>query len=243
MNVEGKPIELHDSSDSSAHRCSLMTDRFEDLQPGQVHVWRAELGAGDAWQSLLSPDEQARADRLVGPEPRRRFLAARGILRSLLSRYLRNEPDAIAFRYGARGKPELANSNLRFNLAHSNDLAVYAVTRDGEVGIDVEAIRPLPDLEDLACRYFSPREADRLLRLPAAERAVAFFHCWVRKEAYLKGLGQGLSVPADQVETWPGPPPSGALMDLDPRPGFVAALAIERPDLSVACWQWPPECG
>ena len=118
-----------------------------------------------------------------------------------------------------------------------------AVTQDTELGIDVEVIRPLPEMAELAQRYFSVREADRLLRLPEEDRLEAFFRCWVRKEAYLKGLGQGLSLRADQVETWPDPPPTGSLVDLTPAAGFVAALALERADLTVACWQWPAECG
>jgi 4'-phosphopantetheinyl transferase len=230
------------------------------LERDDVHVWLAFLGAATTAsaphdvEAALSPDERARAGRFAFERDRRRFAAARGILRHLLGMYLAADPGALAFRYGPRGKPALdapAGDPIAFNLSHSDDVAVFAFSRRGAVGVDVEAIRPMADREELAERFFSPGEVRALSSVAPVDRELAFFTCWTRKEAYVKAVGEGLALPLDgfDVTCAPGDPPRltvpgdeaaavrWVLGDLAPVPGFAAALATEGPR-SVSCWAW-----
>ncbi|CAG0930688.1 4'-phosphopantetheinyl transferase [Thermoflexales bacterium] len=181
-----------------------------------VHVWYVSLEQPapltHQLEQLLSSDERERAARFHFEHDRRRFIVGHGALRTLLGRYLQVEPTRLEFCYGAYGKPYLAEEStggaLRFNLAHSHELAVYAFTREGEVGIDIEHIHPLADLDHIAARFFSKAESTILLGLPEDQRLMAFFNCWTRKEAYIKARGEGLSHPLDQfqVSLIPGEP-------------------------------------
>jgi len=195
---------------------------------------------------LLSEDEQQRAHRFVFDRDRRRFIVARARLRQLLGERLGVPPAALRFVYGAQGKPALAakfaGSGLRFNVSHSEDVAVYAFALDREVGIDVEAVRELPDADDIAARCFSRRENETYLKLGSRERSLGFFNCWTRKEAFIKALGEGLSHPLDRfdVSLAPGEPArilrvGGApgehcgwrMQSFVPAAGFVSALVAE----------------
>ncbi len=174
------------------------------LEPGDrsVHVWvipvRASDVAASQFEAILSDDERARATRFRFEDLQRAFRVTRGALRLLLSKYLGIAPAAIQFVYDPKGKPSVGGlENIRFNLSHSGDLALLAFTRNCDIGIDVEQRRALPDLVDLANRYFSPEEKSDLLSLPAEQREQAFFVCWTRKEAYIKAVGDGLSMPLD----------------------------------------------
>jgi 4'-phosphopantetheinyl transferase len=214
--------------------------------PGKVvHVWPISIQAPDSvverFQPLLSPDETDRAARFRFENLRHSFILARGALRILLARYLKSLPQAVAFTYGSKGKPALAPpARLQFNASHSGDLALFAFTMDCEIGIDVEVIRPMPDMENIAKRFFCAEEAAELLSLPDGQREHGFFLCWTRKEAYIKATGDGLSAPLDafRVTLRRGDPavvvhlagdPVAAqawtLHDLQPGPGFAAALA------------------
>lgn len=130
----------------------------------EIHVWHADLARSDEervrWEANLSPDEKERADRFHFVKDRNRFVVARGLLRELLGRYLRQAPASLEFSYGEYGKPSLsgenASSGLCFNLSHSSDLAVYAVARERNLGIDVERIRPEAASDRIAERFFSP---------------------------------------------------------------------------------------
>jgi len=229
------------------------------LSPTTVHLWRARLNLPPAeWRALeatLSADERERAARLRRPDDRRRFIAGRGTLRRILACYLRCAPQAVRFAYGPQGKPSLAGGegDLRFNLSHSHDLALYVFARGRSVGVDVERVRRLPDAERMAARFFSAREQADFAALPDAQKAEGFFHCWTRKEAYLKALGEGITRPLDafDVTLRPGDPPRlrrvswnpaeadrWALVSLSPAPGYVAALAVEESQerLSVVCF-------
>ena len=179
-------------------------------------------------RALLSPDEQERAARFVFREDRRRYIVARARLRQLLGERLRVSPEKIELQYGAAGKPALAASHgeLRFNLSHCEDVAVYAFADAAEVGVDVEAVRRLDDADEIAMRVFSPRERAAYLRLPEGERAWGFFRCWTRKEALVKALGSGLSQPLEDLDV--SPAPEGWLLhSFVPGPGLVAALAVQ----------------
>jgi 4'-phosphopantetheinyl transferase len=172
------------------------------LSANEVHVWRAGLDLDPVtlgrWRQTLSSDESARAERFHAPLHRDRYTAGRGILRSLLARYLGTPASDFRFCVNAHGKPALDSggrpANLRFNLSHSHGLALFAFTLGGEVGVDVEYIRPSLREMDLAQRFFSPQEVDALRTLLKASQREMFFHCWTRKEAYIKARGAGLSI-------------------------------------------------
>jgi 4'-phosphopantetheinyl transferase len=205
---------------------------------------------------LLSHDEQARANRFYLERDRRRFIVARGALRTILGRYLGVEPGQLRFRYESHGKPflsdDLGAGELRFNLAHSNELALYAFTCGREIGIDVEYIHPVPDVEQIAARFFSVNENAALRMLPESQRLEAFFDCWTRKEAYIKALGEGLTQPLDQFQVSLIPGERAQLLSvndvpekvmrwsmatLSPAPGYVGALAVKGADCNIEYWQ------
>ncbi len=221
------------------------------LCPTEVHLWSAWLDVPRdqlvVLARTLSDDERARAARFRFTRHARRFVASRGILRSILSRYLGVDPRAVRFHYQSHGKPVLGpgfeGSGIQFNVSHSEDLAIYAVSRC-RVGVDVERVRPMPDALSVAQSVFSAREIATLLGLPDDhERELAFLRCWTRKEAFVKALGQGLTVPLDcfDVALAPGDPvellevrgqqvtaEQWRLMDLNLGDGAIGAVAIER---------------
>lgn len=229
-----------------------------------VHVWAANLCPASTqaalYESSLSPDELTRASRFLFQRDRIRFVAGRGILRYLLAHYLGQLPAHIQIVYGHHGKPALANmpsgGPLHFNLAHSDDLAVFAISRISGIGIDVERLRPLNDAESIAERFFSARETKVLKTLPSSQKETGFFNLWTRKEAWLKATGEGIGELLSQVEVSlkPGEParllslfddPHAAskwtLREIVPAPGYLGALAAPTNDLTVHCWQWPKE--
>jgi 4'-phosphopantetheinyl transferase len=234
------------------------------LTAENVHVWRIPLEIGHSMllrlRDTLTDDERQRADRFHFDKDRRHFTAGRGTLRLILAHYLRLRPEAIRFSYTSYGKPFLAGESetLRFNLTHSHELALLAVTLGRDIGVDIEHIRDNleRDGELLAERFFSPREVAALRSLPAELRREAFFHCWTRKEAYIKANGQGLSLPLDQfdVSLHPGEPaallatqhdPAQAqrwsLVSLAPAEGYVGALAVEGHSWRLTCGHWPAD--
>ena len=213
-----------------------------------IDVVVTSLAATPAWVraafAVLSPDERARADRFVHGRDRRRFVMARARLRELIGERLGVAPQSVRFGYGTYGKPSLAipHHDIRFNIAHSEDLAVYAFASGVELGVDVERLREIDDADRLVAR-FSPRERRAYESLPPGDRPVGFLNCWTRKEAFIKATGQGLSLPLDSfdVTLTPGTPAEilrvgtvrGAtcgwrLQSFTPAQGFVAALVRER---------------
>ena len=205
-----------------------------------------EPAAVRASASLLSAAERERARRFAFGRDARRFIVGRGRLRQLLGARLGVRPESVELVYGARGKPALANSgrnSLRFNLSHRDDLAVYALSWGCDVGIDVEAIRPLPDADAVAARFFSRPEHAAYRALDPRDRPLGFFQCWTRKEAFIKALGDGLSHPLDsfdvslapgapaeflRVEAVPGDDRGWRLASFFPAAGFVAAVVAEE---------------
>lgn len=231
------------------------------LSSEEVHVWRATLDRTasrvEELCQVLEADEAARADRYLFARDREHFIVARAFLRFLLSRYLGTEPALVRFHYDLHGKPALAGDStgtrIRFNLSHAHGLALCAVTCDRNLGIDVEWIRPRVIEEQIAERYFCPREVAKLRALPRDQQAEAFFNCWTRKEAYVKARGEGLSIPLDQFEVSLVPDEPVALLyvraDLDqasrwslcelhPGPGYVAALAVEGCRWQLTGWNY-----
>ncbi|HEU0079761.1 MAG TPA: 4'-phosphopantetheinyl transferase superfamily protein [Longimicrobiaceae bacterium] len=231
-----------------------------------VHVWAAPLDPpADAIRrcaALLAPDERARADRFRFERDRRRFTVARGVLRTLLGRYLDADPRGIAFRYESHGKPVLdgasAAHGIRFNVSHSGEMALYALARGRELGVDVEEVRRMDDGLDIAVRFFSEAEVAAFRSLPEEIRDDAFFNCWTRKEAYIKAVGEGLSFPLHvfDVSLAPGEPARllasrdprqaerGSLRGLpDPAPGYRAAIVVEGEGWELACLRWEDDAG
>ena len=197
----------------------------------------------DALYALLSADECSRMERLAFPALRERFVISRGCLRLILGHCTGSEPAGIRFDYGTQGKPHLYRgdtpTDVEFNVSHSGDLYLYALTRGSNVGIDVELMREDTDIDRLAARYFAPGEVRRLTDVPAGERRAAFYRCWTRKEAYLKARGCGISGELDKFEvnflaseppavlrTRPGVARASSwrVWDLVPEGGFAAAL-------------------
>ncbi len=227
----------------------------------EIHLWSFSLEQSpdslSALAKLLSAEEQARSGRFYFERDRRRFIAAHGFLRRLLSRYLPTSPEQLRYVYGARGKPALSQTGghrrLCFNLSHSGELALCGVAYDRELGVDIEKIRPLDDLDSLARHFFSAAEYEQLQALPDAQRSEAFYLCWTRKEAYLKAGGDGLARPLDQfsVSVHPGEPArflsiagSSAeaanwfLQTLAPGTGYAGAVVAPGRDWRVSCWSW-----
>ena len=228
-----------------------------------VHVWRTGLDHEpdciERVAATLSADERARAGRFRFERDRSRFIAARATLRAILGCYTACDPAALTFGYGARGKPFLSGPrtfDIRFNVSHADALALYALARGRELGVDVEKIDPRVDL-GIAERFFSPHERAALRALDSERATEAFFAIWTRKEAYIKGKGEGLSLRLDAFDVSPGEPavllrsdehPGDAqrwrLLDLGPLGDYAAAVAIDGGvECTVARWRWTAPCG
>jgi 4'-phosphopantetheinyl transferase len=203
------------------------------IQIDGIDLWFASLdepvaGELNRLHSMLSADERERAARFHFERDRRRFIAGRGLLRTILGECVGCAPGELTFRYGPNEKPSLggnlANSPWRFNLAHSDELVVYAVARDVDLGVDVERLHEVPEWESIGEQLFPPEEFARLRATAAAQRIAEFFRIWTRTEARLKASGSGFGAP---------PPPSAPnftaalrLHSFCPAPGFAGALAI-----------------
>ncbi|MBE9227692.1 4'-phosphopantetheinyl transferase superfamily protein [Phormidium sp. LEGE 05292] len=171
------------------------------ISPDYLHIWRAELDLPtDLLTDLagnLSLDERQRAEKFYFEKDKKKFIACRGLLRVILSRYLNFEPQKLEFAYSLQGKPELNNidpeERLCFNVSHSHGLAVYAIALNRAVGIDLEHLRDITDVQQLAERFFSKSESTLINALPESQQKQLFFRFWTIKEAYLKATGEGLA--------------------------------------------------
>lgn len=216
---------------------------------GEVHLWAAHLDEIECDRQQLQclcQDERDRAARFRFERDKRRYERRRCLLRLLLGRYLAIDPACVGLRYGAQGKPELAESAaLRFNLSHSDGHALFAFAPT-ELGVDLERIRAHTDIDAAGRLVFTATEKRYLEALPANERAHAFFRCWTRKEAYVKALGKGSSLPLASFEVLQtnvarcNEEAPGILLDVAAFPGFAGCVAIRepcgRPDLQrITC--------
>jgi 4'-phosphopantetheinyl transferase len=194
------------------------------LRAEGAEVWRLDLAhARPPEPGELSPAEEERVRRRAFEEDRRRFAASRAALRRLLAARTGTTPSALRIEEGPHGRPEVAGGP-RFSLSHSGPLWVCALTEGREVGVDVEALREVPEAAQIAARWFGPGERAVLAAAPEARRREAFLRGWVRKEAYLKALGVGFA--SDETARLEPDPSSWAVVDLDPSPGFVGALVV-----------------
>ena len=232
------------------------------LPDGEVHVWRATLARSPVelarLSALLDDEERSRAGRFRFPVHRDRFVAGRGVQREILARYLGADPAALRWRQAAHGKPELdgpaAAGGLRFNVSNAEDGLLVAVARGRELGVDLEPLRPMPDGAEIARRFFSAPEIEVFDAIPTEGRDLAFFTCWTRKEAFIKAVGEGLSMPLDRFDVTlaPGEPARllrtrggdpaeverWTLRELDAGPEWVAALAVEGSGWTVRLFDW-----
>lgn len=225
-----------------------------DLGTDEVHVWAVALDAAaatsHAWEIALTDDERARAEQIKLEAARQRFVVSRSALRTILGHHLAVEPQEVPLVYANNGKPELKAGELHFNLAHSGELALVAVTSGCPVGVDVEHVRPVRQRDELAHRYFTPAEIDAILALDELRRGEAFLNCWTRKEAVLKSIGTGLGYPLDAfavpigatVAAWIDIPARGSmaaarccLMPLAPCAAYVAAVATLDEERKPVC--------
>lgn len=234
------------------------------LSGTDIHVWAVPLDRPQrdvrSLARVLCAEELERARRLRFARVRDRFIVERGALRHLLGQYAVIEPGRLQFRYGLHGKPALTGDGgaVCFNVSHSQGVALVAVTRGRELGVDVERIRPMFAVDRIAERFFAAREAAMLRALPPSEKQVAFFLCWTRKEAYIKAVGDGLARPLDRFEVSVGSGQPAELLsvdgdpdeasrwslhDLRPASGYVAALAVKGGCGKLGCWQWPAQTG
>jgi len=201
----------------------------------------------------LDPGERARAARFRFERDRRRFVARRLFLRGILAEHLGVEPAGIRYRTTGNGKPELADAALAFSTSHADDLAIVAVVAGGEVGVDIERMRPMRDALDIAGRFFTAREVEHLQSRDGAGRSAAFLRLWTRKEAYVKLLGRGLSMPLDDFEVLgldgidrveldgTADRPAASLWSVDVPQGYLASVAVSlsaraaaAPQLAIA---------
>ena len=230
--------------------------------PGEgVHVWRLSLELpADGVQALrgsLAEDEISRAGRFYREKDKMRFIVGRGLLRVLLARYLNVRPGDIRFQYNRWGKPYLPPerhpSAPLFNFSHSHGLALCALSTDRMVGVDIERVRPLAEYSAIAERFFSVQEIEAIAAHPESMRQRAFFSCWTQKEAYVKALGQGISIPLNRFDVSVGSPVTTSvtnescgfpettrwsLRELNLGADYVGAVAVEGDISQLQCWNW-----
>jgi 4'-phosphopantetheinyl transferase len=203
-----------------------------------VTLWWVTLDGGLAAeydpQTDVSVQERRRAERLARPLDQSRFLAARASLRRLAASQLGCAPQDVPIVADDRGKPSIAGSELRFSTSRSGDVALHAFSWSIEVGVDVEAIRATIDLDAFAARFFSVAEQRALASLLPEQRLEAAFQCWTRKEAYAKGVGDGLSFPLRGLHVglsgYCRVAPGWSVHDVAVAPGFAASVAVSAAD-------------
>ncbi|HVW77575.1 MAG TPA: 4'-phosphopantetheinyl transferase superfamily protein [Alloacidobacterium sp.] len=234
-----------------------LSQKADSLQEGSAHLWKIlyPLDTTASYAGLLSKGELTRAGKLRTKQLRDRFTADHGILRILLGSYLDCDPKDIAFTTNQYGKPSVSSpaSCLSFNMSHSGALTMIAICLGAEIGLDVEAVRPIPEWEDIAASHFSSREIASIRTEPWDEQQNAFFRCWTRKEAFIKAMGMGLSIPlhhfsvstslsgdvkllhcdwnTEETARW-------SLAHLNPHDGYVGAFATNQAYCSIVDFQW-----
>lgn len=245
-------FSLCDKVDGISQDCSL-----EDQD---LHVWIVDLRRvvtlDEQLNSVLSEDELKRSRRFRVSRDRRRFLVARSFLRTLIGKYLVEDPQSIRFEYNNFGKPSLPGENLSFNLSHSNNLILFGLAQHEALGVDVERINPDFGTQKIAKRFFSPYEIEELNCLPVDQQVIGFFNCWTRKEAFIKALGHGLSIPLKSFDVSLAPfepariiairtahrtGDGWKLYSFEPAPGYVGAICAKEPDRRLRFFHYQGE--
>lgn len=220
----------------------------------EAHVWLARLDDAsfceECCRRLLSSEEKYRASNFKFARDQRRYILSHTALRSALSSYLSVAPEDLQLSTEPNGKPMLTpmlgKPRVQFNLSHSNDIALIAVTREREIGVDIEWIKQDFPFLEVAQSFFSTKEVAALAALPTQLRRLAFFKCWTSKEALLKAKGTGLSGELDEIEVIltshdvrvNGTIPNWDLVELSPCDGYVGALAVEGTQCRIKCFKW-----
>lgn len=233
-----------------------------EIQTHEVHIWTASTD----WTpeqllqgyQILSPREREKADRYLVEHARRQHIASHVVLRQILSQYQNCFPDAIQFSYAQHGKPSLEPATgVEFNLSHSGQRAVIAVTRGQPLGVDIELHDPKVHVKDLAERFFAPAEAQELLEQESSSQLRAFYRLWVLKEAFIKGTGEGLSFGLSNFIVSLKPKNRDALLSikgsvnlarhwtlgniLEDEQDYSAALAVQGSVSNIQFYRWPPQ--
>jgi 4'-phosphopantetheinyl transferase len=233
---------------------------FRPIRPERecfVHLWRCRLDLSPTIEpllrSVLETAECERADRFHRSQDRLSWIVSRSALRVVLAQYMGQDPAMIRFTSNAYGKPALApDARIRFNLAHTDGLALIAVTRDQEIGVDLELVSPTFDFTEIVDHIFTPGERAQLSALPDEQRRAGFYHGWTRKEAFIKAVGEGVSFGLDCVTVSLDPEQAPRLLairrpdfaatewslyDLDLGPGYVGTLALQGETSAIESWE------
>jgi len=226
-----------------------------------VHIWRIDFESAKPFVSglreILSSDERERADRFRFQKDHDRFVISHAAIRNILGQYLNMEPRDICFEVDSKGKPrlsdELNQTKLYFNMSHSHLKALVAISKDHEMGVDIEYLRPEVAELDIAKRFFASGEVSQLLNFPKEKQIEAFYACWTRKEAFIKAKGDGLSISLDSFEVSldPGERVSlkgtngkhdkfkdWSIRGLIPGFGYAGALAVRGDKMNIQYWDW-----
>ena len=216
-----------------------MPELCQEIACNEAHIWSIRLdreeGEIERHDQTLTPEEHKRAARFYFARHRRRYIISHGAMREILGEYLGANPTDIPFDQTDHGKPGLTGplkeSNLYFNLTHSYEMALLAVVLDCEIGVDVEYVKKMGDIDGIAGRFFSASEQAVYFELPEDQRPQAFFNCWTRKEAFIKAIGEGLSYPLHQfdVSLAPGEPAQLLRVETDPDEALRWTMAAFHP--------------
>lgn len=205
----------------------------------------------------LADDEKIRVGGFHFAKDRKRFTIARGMLRQILASYLHTEPGAVRFCYGKNGKPKLAHAfgdeSIEFSLSHSEGIALYGFCKGCPIGVDIEYIHEIPEMDLIAKKFFSTRESEGFRRQHGSKKVDAFYKCWTRKEAFIKATGEGLSRPLDMFDVSVIPDEPANLLsvkgdareasrwfirDVKPAPDYAAAFAVRSDMFGTKPWRW-----
>lgn len=228
------------------------------LNTDQIHVWMVDVPSNKvnevAFFSLLSKDEKERANRFRFEKDRLIYVTAKAILRKLIGQYLNIDPTNIIFQYYKKGKPYInSKEDLKFNVSHSGDKVLIGFSLQHEMGVDIEYNKRKVKLKEVAKRFFSQTEYEKMVQLPKSQWRTAFFNCWTRKEAFIKAKGGGLSIPLDQFEVTLIPNekpalqiirwdqedvPNWDLQTFDYETDYTGATIVHQPGLEYKWFKW-----
>jgi len=216
-----------------SHEIQLITADLDHLMSEENHFY-----------SLLSEDERERAHRFQFPIHRQRFIATRGLLRTIISLYTETKPQEILFSYDYNKKPSLQkpeNTSLQFNLSHSHERVVYAFTLNHAIGVDIEKVQDdYP--EGVAERYFNKTEYDALLHTPLKERSTLFYKMWARKEALVKTSGKGIFAHDSFNDTVINHDDGWSVLPINIHPEYQSAVATHQTIKKITYFEVKGEC-
>lgn len=239
----------------------MISTSFKPLPADEIHIWFGLLDQPvseySSFIQTLSIDERLRAERFHFQKDRKRFIVRHGMLRIILGCYLGAKAREIRFYHGKNGKPAIAETcdkgTIQFNLSHSNGVALFAFARKHKIGVDIEHIRDIAETEQIVERFFSTNENEVLRSLSENQKREALFNGWTCKEAFVKALGDGLSLPLDKFDVSLLPGESAGLLRIEgdsreasqwsiqnfkPAPDYVGALAVKSRLFEIKHMQW-----